>query len=123
VPEWPTEIPDPTLDDIDKGLASGSGDGRHPDECAAGVQKWVDVGVDQLIMGPSGSTFSHEILAETVKLFGDEVIPRFDKGPGALHEPLPAGSRRQARPRLTGELGARTEAGLRRAAPGAIIGT
>ena len=30
-------------------------------------------------MGPSGSTFSHEVLAETVKLFGDEVIPRFDK--------------------------------------------
>ena len=41
--------------------------------------KWVDVGVDQLIMGPSGSTFPHEVLVETVTLFGDEVIPRFDK--------------------------------------------
>ena len=52
-----------------------------PDECAAGVQKWVDVGVDQLIMGPSGSMFPHELLVETVTLFGDEVIPRFDKDP------------------------------------------
>jgi alkanesulfonate monooxygenase SsuD/methylene tetrahydromethanopterin reductase-like flavin-dependent oxidoreductase (luciferase family) len=50
-----------------------------PDDCAAGVQKWVDVGVDQLIMGPSGSTFPHELLEETIALFGDEVIPRFDK--------------------------------------------
>ena len=81
VPEWPTEIPDPTLEDIDKGLATRRGMVGTPDECAAGVQKWVDVGVDQLIMGPSGSTFPHELLAETVTLFGDEVIPRFDKDP------------------------------------------
>ena len=79
VPPWPTEIPDPTLEDIDRGLASGAAMVGTPDECAAGVQKWVDVGVDQLIMGPSGSTFPHELLAETITLFGDEVIPRFDK--------------------------------------------
>jgi len=79
VPAWPTEIPDPTLEDIDKGLASGAAMVGTPDECAAGVQKWVDVGVDQLIMGPSGSTFAHELLVETIILFGDEVIPRFDK--------------------------------------------
>ncbi len=29
VPEWPTEIPDPTLDDIEKGLDDRRGDGRH----------------------------------------------------------------------------------------------
>ena len=81
VPEWPTEIPDPTLEDIEKGLASGAAIVGTPDDCAAGVQKWVDVGVDQLIMGPSGSMFPHELLVETVALFGDEVIPRFDKDP------------------------------------------
>ena len=81
VPEWPTEIPDPTLEDIDRGLSTGAAMVGTPDECAAGVQKWVDVGVDQLIMGPSGSMFPHELLVETVTLFGEEVIPRFDKDP------------------------------------------
>ncbi len=32
-------------------------------------------------MGPSGSTYPHELLERTVTLFGDEVIPRFDKDP------------------------------------------
>ena len=57
VPEWPTEIPDPTLDAIEKGFQSGAAIVGTPDDCAAGLQKWVDVGVDQVIMGPSGSTY------------------------------------------------------------------
>jgi alkanesulfonate monooxygenase SsuD/methylene tetrahydromethanopterin reductase-like flavin-dependent oxidoreductase (luciferase family) len=81
VPEWPTEIPDPTVEQIEKGFQSGAAIVGTPDECAAGIQKWVDVGVDQLIMGPSGSTYPHELLERTVKLFGDEVIPRFDTDP------------------------------------------
>jgi alkanesulfonate monooxygenase SsuD/methylene tetrahydromethanopterin reductase-like flavin-dependent oxidoreductase (luciferase family) len=81
VPEWPTEIPDPTLDAIEKGFQSGAAIVGTPDDCAAGLQKWVDVGVDQVIMGPSGSTYDHALLERTVKLFGDEVIPRFDKDP------------------------------------------
>jgi len=81
VPEWPEEIPDPTLDQIEKGFQSGASIVGTPDDCAEALQKWEDVGVDQLIMGPSGSVFPHELLARTVKLFGDEVIPRFDKDP------------------------------------------
>ncbi len=81
VPEWPTEIPDPTLDQIEKGFQSGAAIVGDPDDCAQGIQKWVDIGVDQLIMGPSGSVYPHELLERTVTLFGDEVIPRFDKDP------------------------------------------
>jgi alkanesulfonate monooxygenase SsuD/methylene tetrahydromethanopterin reductase-like flavin-dependent oxidoreductase (luciferase family) len=81
VPEWPTEIPDPTLEQIEKGFQSGAAIVGNPDDCADGIQKWVDIGVDQLIMGPSGSTYPHELLERTVTLFGDEVIPRFDKDP------------------------------------------
>ena len=81
VPEWPTEIPDPTPEAIEKGFQSGAAIVGTPDDCAEGIQKWADIGVDQLIMGPSGSTYSDEILTETVTLFGDEVIPRFDKDP------------------------------------------
>jgi alkanesulfonate monooxygenase SsuD/methylene tetrahydromethanopterin reductase-like flavin-dependent oxidoreductase (luciferase family) len=81
VPEWPTEIPDPSLETIDKGFQSGAAIVGDPDDCAQGIQKWVDIGVDQLIMGPSGSTYPHELLARTVTLFGEEVIPQFDKDP------------------------------------------
>ncbi|HEY5012014.1 MAG TPA: LLM class flavin-dependent oxidoreductase [Acidimicrobiia bacterium] len=81
IPEWPEEIPDPTLDQIEKGFASGASIVGTPDDCAEAIQKWEDIGVDQLIMGPSGSVFPHDLLEHTVKLFGDEVIPRFDKDP------------------------------------------
>jgi alkanesulfonate monooxygenase SsuD/methylene tetrahydromethanopterin reductase-like flavin-dependent oxidoreductase (luciferase family) len=81
VPEWPTEIPDPSLEAIEKGFQSGAAIVGTPDECAEGIQRWENIGVDQLIMGPSGSTYAHDLLERTVKLFGDEVIPRFDKDP------------------------------------------
>jgi alkanesulfonate monooxygenase SsuD/methylene tetrahydromethanopterin reductase-like flavin-dependent oxidoreductase (luciferase family) len=96
IPDWPEEIPDPTLDQIDKGFASGASIVGTPDDCAEALQKWEDVGVDQLIMGPSGSVFPHELLARTIALFGDEVIPRFDKDP----EHSTSRYRRQAAERL-----------------------
>ncbi len=81
VPEWPEQIPDPTLEQIKAGVKTGAAIVGTPDECAAGLQYWADVGVDQIIMGPSGSTYSHDLLERAVKLFGDEVIPRFDTDP------------------------------------------
>jgi alkanesulfonate monooxygenase SsuD/methylene tetrahydromethanopterin reductase-like flavin-dependent oxidoreductase (luciferase family) len=81
VPEWPQEIPDPTLEQIDAGFESGASVVGTPDDCAAALEKWADIGVDQLIMGPSGSVYPHELLERTIKLFGDEVIPRFDTDP------------------------------------------
>jgi alkanesulfonate monooxygenase SsuD/methylene tetrahydromethanopterin reductase-like flavin-dependent oxidoreductase (luciferase family) len=81
VPEWPQEIPDPTLEQIDAGFRAGASIVGTPDDCAEGLQKWVDIGVDQIIMGPSGSVYPHELLERAVKLFGDEVIPRFDTEP------------------------------------------
>jgi alkanesulfonate monooxygenase SsuD/methylene tetrahydromethanopterin reductase-like flavin-dependent oxidoreductase (luciferase family) len=81
VPEWPQLIPDPTPEQIEAGRQSGASVVGTPDDCAAALEKWVDIGVDQLIMGPSGSVYPHELLERTVKLFGDEVIPRFDTDP------------------------------------------
>ncbi len=81
VPEWPAEIPDPSPDAIEKGFQSGAAIVGTPDECAQGIERWNSIGIDQLIMGPSGSTYGHDVLERTVKLFGDEVIPRFDTDP------------------------------------------
>jgi len=78
VPEWPQEIPDPTLEQIEQGVQVGASIVGTPDDCAYGLQKWADIGVDQIIMGPSGSVYPDELLERSIKLFGDEVIPRFD---------------------------------------------
>lgn len=81
VPDWPELIPDPTLEQIDAGAKIGATIVGTPDDCAAGLTHWENIGVDQMIMGPSGSVYPHELVAETLELFGDEVIPRFDKDP------------------------------------------
>lgn len=81
VPAWPEEIADPTADQIRAGRDIGASCIGTPDECAEVIAQWEAIGVDQLIMGPSGSVYPHDVLAHTTALFGDEVIPRFDTDP------------------------------------------
>jgi alkanesulfonate monooxygenase SsuD/methylene tetrahydromethanopterin reductase-like flavin-dependent oxidoreductase (luciferase family) len=81
VPDWPTELPDPTRDQILAGRKNGSSVIGTPEECIQSLKLWENIGVDQLIMGPSGSVYPHALLEETVELFGREVIPEFDKDP------------------------------------------
>ena len=52
-----------------------------PEVCAEVLTKWDAIGVDQLILGPSGSVYPHDLLVETVELFGTAVIPDFDTDP------------------------------------------
>ena len=44
------------------------------------VQRFVDVGVDELIMVMQVGTQPHELIMESIKTFGEEVIPHFDSG-------------------------------------------
>jgi alkanesulfonate monooxygenase SsuD/methylene tetrahydromethanopterin reductase-like flavin-dependent oxidoreductase (luciferase family) len=97
VPEWPQEIPDPTLEGIRAGMEKGSSIVGTPDECAQVLQKWDDIGIDQLIMGPTGSTWPYELVEESVELFGNRVIPKFDASPD---EARAARFRREAAERL-----------------------
>jgi alkanesulfonate monooxygenase SsuD/methylene tetrahydromethanopterin reductase-like flavin-dependent oxidoreductase (luciferase family) len=81
VPEWPKLIPDPTPEQLEQRIASGQRIVGDPDECARAVQQFVDVGCDQIIFGILASTMAQETALETVRLFGAEVQPRFDKDP------------------------------------------
>jgi hypothetical protein len=50
-----------------------------PDEVAEQITAWGDVGMDQLVFGlPIEGMFHEEILA-CLELFGDKVIPEFDR--------------------------------------------
>jgi alkanesulfonate monooxygenase SsuD/methylene tetrahydromethanopterin reductase-like flavin-dependent oxidoreductase (luciferase family) len=97
VPDWPTEIPDPTLEDLAVGFAKGTSIVGNPDDCAEALQKWQDIAVDQLIMGPTGSTWPYELVEESVELLGNKVIPQFDTSP---EEARAARFRREAGERL-----------------------
>jgi alkanesulfonate monooxygenase SsuD/methylene tetrahydromethanopterin reductase-like flavin-dependent oxidoreductase (luciferase family) len=81
VPPWPQLIPEPTPEQLDERIASGQRIVGDPDECAAAVQQYVDIGCDQIIFGVLASTQPQDIARRSVELFGKYVQPRFDKGP------------------------------------------
>ena len=81
VPEWPALIPDPTREQLVAGRENGSAIVGNVEECAEALRKWDAIGVDQLILGPSGSVYPHDLMVEAVELFGNSVIPEFDTDP------------------------------------------
>ena len=96
IPEWPQEIPDPTLEQLALGREKGASIVGTPDDCAEVLEKWQAIGVDQLIMGPTGSAWPYELVEESVELLGNKVIPTFDPEP----EARAARFRREAAERL-----------------------
>ena len=59
---------------LDNGICAGT-----PDEVAATVKRFEDVGIDQLVMLPRLASWleDEETVWESLRLFGKEVIPRF----------------------------------------------
>jgi len=78
VPAWPALIPDPTPAQLEERIATGQRIVGDPDECARAVQKYVDVGCDQLVFGILASTLPQAVATDTCRVFGQHVIPRFD---------------------------------------------
>ncbi len=81
VPDWPKLIPDPTPEQLEERIATGQRIVGDPDECAKAVQKYVDAGCDQLVFGILATTLPQDVCVENCRLFGKEVIPRFDRDP------------------------------------------
>jgi len=81
VPEWPTLIPEPSLEQLESRIASGQRIVGDPEQCARNVQQYADVGCDQIIFGILASTQPQETARRSAELFGKHVIPRFDKDP------------------------------------------
>ena len=45
------------------------------------MQKWVDIGADQLCFSPTTNNMAQATIIESMELFGKEVIPQFDTDP------------------------------------------
>jgi alkanesulfonate monooxygenase SsuD/methylene tetrahydromethanopterin reductase-like flavin-dependent oxidoreductase (luciferase family) len=81
IPQWPQVIPEPTLEQLEERIQSGQRIVGDPDECAKAVQKYADIGCDQIIFGILASSQPQETARTSVEMFGTHVIPRFDKDP------------------------------------------
>jgi alkanesulfonate monooxygenase SsuD/methylene tetrahydromethanopterin reductase-like flavin-dependent oxidoreductase (luciferase family) len=81
IPDWPELIPDPTPEDLDWRIDNGYAMVGDPDDCARAVQRYVDIGVDQIINAPTAAAYPTELVHRSVETFGTEVIPRFDTDP------------------------------------------
>ncbi len=81
IPTWPELIPEPTLETIQEQIDVGLLIAGSPDDCAAGVQKYVDIGCDQLIFGVLNNTMTRAEAVRSLEAFGKHVIPRFDEDP------------------------------------------
>jgi alkanesulfonate monooxygenase SsuD/methylene tetrahydromethanopterin reductase-like flavin-dependent oxidoreductase (luciferase family) len=81
IPQWPQVIPEPTLEQLEERIQSGQRIVGDPHECATSVQKYADIGCDQIIFGILASSQPQETARNSAALFGQYVIPRFDKDP------------------------------------------
>ncbi|HEX7096192.1 MAG TPA: LLM class flavin-dependent oxidoreductase [Acidimicrobiales bacterium] len=79
-PRWPEVIPEPTLDDIEARIEAGFLLCGDPDEVLQQVKKYEEIGCDQVSFGMP-LDMPHEYALETIRLFGDHVIPKLDNDP------------------------------------------
>jgi alkanesulfonate monooxygenase SsuD/methylene tetrahydromethanopterin reductase-like flavin-dependent oxidoreductase (luciferase family) len=80
-PVWPDLVPEPTIDQIKKASEMGMVVVGDPDDCAKAVQRWVDIGADQLCFSPTTNNMHQDQIIESLELFGKEVLPKFDTDP------------------------------------------
>jgi alkanesulfonate monooxygenase SsuD/methylene tetrahydromethanopterin reductase-like flavin-dependent oxidoreductase (luciferase family) len=81
MPEWPALLPEPTLEEIDWQIDNGYLVVGDPDDCAKAIQRYIEIGCDQLIFGTQNNNLPIELVAESLETFGKHVIPQFDKDP------------------------------------------
>jgi alkanesulfonate monooxygenase SsuD/methylene tetrahydromethanopterin reductase-like flavin-dependent oxidoreductase (luciferase family) len=78
IPDWPAVVPEPDRAEVDRRVESGISCVGNPEDCAADIEKFTEIGCDQILMGPSSSTWPGAVVDEAIELFGKEVIPQFD---------------------------------------------
>lgn len=80
-PTWPELFPPYTQEEVDIAVKMGEWAIGDPDEVSKVVQRFEDVGADQMTFGMLSQETPIEVVIEATELFGREVIPRFDTEP------------------------------------------
>ncbi|MFM8409758.1 MAG: LLM class flavin-dependent oxidoreductase [Alphaproteobacteria bacterium] len=81
VPDWPKLIPEPTPAELEQRIEAGIRIVGDPEDCRRGIQKYVDIGCDQIIFGVLASTQPMDFAKHSTALFAREVMPHFDTDP------------------------------------------
>ena len=81
LPVWPDLPPAPTVADLQAGSNAAASCVGNPDEIARTVQKFVDIGADQLTFASTVCDYDMDLIRESYATFGQHVIPRFDTDP------------------------------------------
>lgn len=79
VPQWPAVIPPLDAETLQFATASGGMVAGDPDDALAACQRWADAGADQLVL--SIGVAPTEASLETIRLFGEHIIPKLDLDP------------------------------------------
>lgn len=77
----PVKVPEPTVEALTQRTKAGGYMIGSPDEVAASIQRYVDIGVDQLVYSPLTMVMDQKLVLESIETFGKHVLPRFDKDP------------------------------------------
>ena len=77
----PVTIPEPTPEMLAQRTAAGGYMIGAPEEIAASIQRYQDLGVDQLIYAPLTMVMDQKHVLRSVETFGKHVLPRFDRDP------------------------------------------
>lgn len=77
---WPDHAAEPTLEEVQWQIDNGYLICGNPEECAEQIAALDTTGIDQLTFGMP-IDLPWEQAVETLELFGDQVIPRFDTDP------------------------------------------
>ncbi len=79
--EGRVEIPQPTPADMIAVTEGGGYQVGTPDEVAAVVKRYEEIGVDQLIYAPLCHSVAQKDVLRSIECFGSHVLPRFDTDP------------------------------------------
>jgi alkanesulfonate monooxygenase SsuD/methylene tetrahydromethanopterin reductase-like flavin-dependent oxidoreductase (luciferase family) len=79
-PTWPEVEPEPSLEDIQERIDQGFMLCGNVAEVTEQIEAYVDLGCDQVVFGLPFE-IPHEDALNTIRLFGEKILPRFDTDP------------------------------------------
>jgi len=81
VPDWPAVMPEPTVAELEEQVEAGIIAIGDADDCARVMKQYEDAGADQVVVSPMTTTMPFDVAVESMRLFGEHVIPQFDTDP------------------------------------------
>jgi alkanesulfonate monooxygenase SsuD/methylene tetrahydromethanopterin reductase-like flavin-dependent oxidoreductase (luciferase family) len=80
-PVWPDLPPAPTVEELRAAGKAGNTCVGDPDDVARTIQRFADVGADQLTFSSTVCDYDWEALEESYETFGKHLLARFDTDP------------------------------------------